>query len=132
MIVTHNDAVSVDMAALDELVKVMETHPRRKDAADFPTFHRFTPGLYSRTVFLRAGESAVSRVHKTEHQFVLTQGVVKVWEPGKGWSVVQSPYYGVTKPGDRRLVVAASNSVWTTWHATDKTDLAEIEKDLFE
>ena len=71
MIQTTNESVSLDVAALDELISAMESHPLRKDAADFPTFHRFTPGLYSRTVLLRAGESAVSRVHKTEHQFVL-------------------------------------------------------------
>jgi len=128
-----NDAVLVarQCAPLNELEAIMAVHPNRKDADEFPTFHLFTPGMYSRTVILEAGESAVSKIHLTEHQFVLADGVAQIWSPREGWRVERSPFHGVTRVGDRRAVKALCRVVWTTFHATDKTDIAEIEKELF-
>ena len=135
MIVTHNDAVSIDLArectVLNELEQIMGESPNRKLASEFRTYHRFTPGLYSRTVILEAGESCVSLIHKTEHQFAILSGVAVIWSPRHNWQVVQSPYQGVTHVGDRRAVKALSRVTWATYHPTDKTDIAEIERDLF-
>ncbi len=124
-------AVARRCEELNELERFMEAHPNRKEASEFPTFHRFTPGLVSRTVILEAGESCVSRVHLTEHQFVISDGVAKIWSPRRGWEVVCSPHHGVTKIGDRRAVNALSRLTWTTFHATKTTDIAELEKELF-
>lgn len=128
-----NDAILVarECAPLNELEAIVAAHPNRKDASEFPTFHRFTEGLYSRTVILEAGESCVSRIHLTEHQFVISDGVAKVWTPRQDWSVVRSPYVGITKIGDRRAVVALCRVVWTTFHATSETDVEKIERSLF-
>jgi hypothetical protein len=135
VISTHNDVAVVDLAKacapLNELHRIMDEHPRRKEAAEFPTTHRFTPGLYSRTVVLEEGESCLSKIHLTEHQFAILAGVAVIWSPRDGWQVVQSPYQGVTKVGERRAVKALCRVVWATYHATDKTDVAEIEKELF-
>ena len=114
------------------LISYMETHPQRVEASHFPTTHEFTPGLYTRTVELKAGDRVLSKVHRTEHPFFILKGVVQSWSPGAGWTVVQSPYRGVTRPGEWRAVVAVCDTVWSTVHATDKTDVAEIERDLFE
>ena len=85
MIVTHNDAVSIDLArectVLNELEQIMGESPNRKLASEFRTYHRFTPGLYSRTVILEDGESCVSLIHKTEHQFAILSGVAVIWSP---------------------------------------------------
>ena len=93
------DAVTLarQCAPLNELERIMERHPNRKDAKDFPTYHRFTPGLVSRTVILEAGESAVSKIHLAEHQFVISEGVARIWSPRSGWELVQSPHFGITK-----------------------------------
>jgi hypothetical protein len=99
---------------------------------EWPVVHRFTPGLYSRIVHLSNGDAVISKIHKTEHQFVISKGVLAIWSPDKFWQVVQSPYHGITKRGDRRAVLAFSDVTWVTFHATDKTDIAEIERDLFE
>lgn len=116
---------------LNQLQALMENSPNRKEAWQFPTVHRFTPGLYSRTVTLEEGESALSKIHLTEHQFAILAGVAVIWSQQVGWEVVQSPYQGVTKVGTRRAVKALSRVVWATYHATHLTDISEIEKELF-
>lgn len=127
------DAIQLARASepLNDLAAFMESHPSRKDASAFPTYHRFTPGLYSRTVVLEAGESCLSKIHLTEHPFAILAGVAVIWSPQRGWEVVQSPFQGVTKVGDRRAVRAVSKVVWATYHPTTKTDISEIERDLF-
>jgi hypothetical protein len=136
VIQTINHTAEIDMARscrpLNELERIMDESPNRKLAGEFPTFHRLTPGLYCRTVVLEAGESCVSKIHRTEHQFCILSGVAVIWSPQAGWEVVQSPYQGVTKVGTRRAVKALCRVVWATYHATDKTDIAEIERELFE
>jgi hypothetical protein len=118
---------------IERLRAFMEAHPLRLTAADFPTEHRFTPGLYSRTVLVAEGRRVLSRVHLTHHQFVISKGVAKVWSPGHGLQVVQSPHLGITLPGTRRAVEALSDVIWTTFHANpdDCRDMDELERRLF-
>lgn len=97
-----------------------------------PVIHEFTPGLYCRTMEIPHGIICTSRVHKTTHQYNLSRGVVKVWEEKSGWEIIQSPHRGTTEAGVSRVVIVLADAVWSTYHATEKTDIAEIEKDLFE
>lgn len=105
------------------------------DAADFtpvecPLKHVFTPGLYSRTISMPRGSIITSRIHKTEHQFVVTKGVVRVFIEGKGWETITAPYIGVTKPMTRRVLLIAEDCTWTTFHATDKQTPEEVEAEI--
>ena len=95
--------------------------------------HRFTPGLYSRTVYLPKGYLGTSKIHKTAYQFVVSKGLLEVWEnPEQGWVTVVAPHLGESLPGARRAVRVHEDTIWTTFHATNTTDLAALEKELFE
>jgi hypothetical protein len=135
VITTNSDTGLIEMARecepLNDLVKRMEADPTARPGRDVPVLHRFTPGLYSRTVVLEAGEYCVSLIHKTRHQFAILDGVAVIWSPKSGWQIVKSPYQGVTEVGERRAVRAICRVTWATYHATEKTDIAEIEGDLF-
>ncbi len=39
-----------------------------------PITHRFTDGMYSREIFMEKGPVLTSRVHKTNHPFVVSKG----------------------------------------------------------
>jgi hypothetical protein len=41
---------------------------------------------------------------------------------------VEAPYFGITEPGTRRVLVMLEDTVWTTFHATELTDPEEIAK----
>jgi hypothetical protein len=99
---------------------------------DHPETHRFTPGLYSRQILLKAGILCTSKIHRTEHQFIISKGKCRIWSEEKGWETLQAPYHGITKPGTRRALHILEDVIFTTFHATTKTDLAEIEADLIE
>lgn len=98
---------------------------------ELPLRHTFTPGLYSREMTIPAGTVLTSKVHKTEHQWVLSAGAMIVRDE-KQVGVIRAPYSGVTKPGTRRIAYVLEDAVFTTFHVTDKTDVDEIEKDIIE
>jgi hypothetical protein len=120
---------------LNELEQVMA---RSNPVAPPPLEHRFTHdsdgnvNLYSRTIFMPKGLLCTSKIHKTEHQYVVSKGVLKVWSEEMGWELIRAPFIGITKPGARRALHIIEDTVWTTFHPTTLTDLKEIEAALIE
>ena len=96
--------------------------------ADCPVTHRFTPGLYIREIFMPAGTALTSKIHCTEHPYVISRGVVSVFTEADGAKLLSAPYFGITKPGTRRLLYIHEDTIWTTFHPTDLTDVAAIEE----
>lgn len=85
--------------------------------------NRFTPGLYSREFHMTAGTAIVSRVHKTEHQFFVSKGKVRVWNKLTGESeVITAPFHGITKPGAVRILLPLEDTVWTTFHPNPENE----------
>lgn len=92
--------------------------------------HSFTPGIYAREMRAPRGSILISKVHFTDHPFVLSKGKLAIWTEENGVVDVAAPFSGVTKAGTIRMAYVLEDCVWTTFHATEKTDLEEIEKDL--
>ena len=92
--------------------------------------HTFTPGLYGRRFTMPAGTLLTSKIHNSEHQFVILSGCVSVWTKEDGCIDLVAPHNGITKPGTRRLIIAHTDTVWMTFHATDETDLELIEEKI--
>ena len=97
-----------------------------------PVRHIFTPGMYGREIFMPKGTVVVSKIHKTEHPYIVSKGCAHVFIEGVGWQTITAPHTGVTKPMTRRVLLIAEDCVWTTFHATNKTDVGEIEKEIIE
>lgn len=87
-----------------------------------PLNHIFTPGAYCRSIFMPAGTLLTSRIHLTEHPFVISKGVVSVWSNDHGWQTLMASHIGVTKAGTRRVLYIHEDTIWTTFHVTDETD----------
>lgn len=86
---------------------------------DCPVIHTFTPGLYSRQIFMPAGSLATSRIHQTEHQFTISLGSALVKINDHQWERLEAPYNGKTQPGTRRILYIESDCIWTCYHPTD-------------
>lgn len=80
-----------------------------------PLVHRFTKGLYAREVFMPAGTMLTSKIHKTEHQFIVSKGKVNVIIDDEVQHI-EAPFHGFTKPGARRVLYILEDCVWTTFH----------------
>lgn len=109
--------------AMDDLHRFLAEQPQ----ADLPVDHLFTPGLYVRTIFMPAGSLIISKIHKTRHPYTVTKGRANVFTDTDGIVEIVAPFQGITEPGTRRLLHILEDMVWTTYHATEETDLEKIE-----
>ncbi len=100
--------------------------------AECPVTHQFTPGLYIREIFIPAGTLLTSGIHRTEHPFVVSVGIIDVISENEGKVQYVAPHFGITKPNTHRVLYAHTDVVWTTFHPTTKTNVEEILGDLFE
>lgn len=117
------------LAAANDRMNLLDSVLVNLGTPDITTIHQFTPGLYTRQVLMPKGTLLTTKIHKTEHPFVVTQGVCTVWNDGVMETIV-APHFGVTKPGTRRAIYIHEDTVWTTFHATDKTTPEEVEKEV--
>ena len=98
--------------------------------ASCPVKHHFAPGSYGREMTLPAGLVVVGKIHKHAHINVISKGRVQVFTEQEGVLELAAPCTFVSSPGTQRVVHVLEETVWTTVHVTDKTDLAEIEREV--
>lgn len=116
-------------AAIDLLESLMLAHG---PVPEPEPVHRFTPGLYARELTMEPATLLTSRVHKTEHQYIVTEGRARVYEEATGWREIVAPYHGITKAGTRRVLHILERMVWTTFHPTTETNIEKLEADLWD
>ena len=104
------------------------------NAVELPVTHRFPPGAYVREIFMPAGTLLTSKIHKTEHMYIVLTGKVSVFSENFGVEHIQAPYIGTTTPGTRRVLYIHEDCRWLTFHPTPdgETDLQVIEDRLIE
>ena len=95
-----------------------------------PVKHHFAPGAYGREMTIPAGLVVVGKIHKHAHINVISKGRVQVFTEQDGVLELAAPCTFVSSPGTKRVVHVLEETVWTTVHVTDKTDLAEIEREV--
>lgn len=117
--------------SIDKLEATMESNFQKIEC---PLRHIFTPGLYTREIFMPAGSLITSKIHNSEHPFIVSQGVVTVFADGQDAVIIEAPYMGITKPGTRRVLLVHEDTIWTTFHVNpgNTEDLAEIEATIMQ
>ena len=113
-------------------VDAIQAAVERMPQVELPLKHRFTPGMYIRTIFMPKGTLVVSKIHRTTHPFVVTRGQAAVFDEKDGVQEIKSGHIGITSPGTRRILYIREDCEWTTFHATDKTTPEEVEKEIIE
>ena len=94
-----------------------------------PVKHSFADGCYIREIFNPAGELLVTKIHKKEHPFFLMKGKMSILTE-EGVKHIEAPHHGITQPGTKRIIYTHEDCIFITVHATDKTDIEEIEKEV--
>tara|TARA_R110000772_G_scaffold17640_3_gene49039 strand:- start:261 stop:614 length:354 start_codon:yes stop_codon:yes gene_type:complete len=89
--------------------------------------HLFSDGCYARKLHMPKGFAGVGALHKTSHHFVVSKGKLML-RTGDKKIIVEAGYHGVTKPGDKRLIIALEDSIMTTFHVTNLTNVDKIGK----
>jgi hypothetical protein len=115
---------------IDELEAAILSLPQ----LNCPLIHRFTKGMYIREIFMEAGSLITSKIHNTNHPFVISKGVVNVSIDNGDWIELSAPHTGITLQGTRRVLYIVFDCVWVTFHPLDfitgeENDWSEEKKD---
>lgn len=94
--------------------------------------NRFTEGLYIRQIFLKKGSTVVSKIHKTNHPFVILKGDVSVYSKNEGVVRYRGPMFGITYPGTRRILAIHEDTIWITFHPAEETTVEEVEQRIIQ
>jgi hypothetical protein len=117
-------------AVILRMQSAIEQSARRVPAEHCPVQHFFAPGQYAREITMPADMVVVGKIHKHAHVNVISRGHVLVFTEHEGLQELIAPVTFVSSPGTKRVVHTLEETVWTTVHSTDKTDIAEIEREI--
>lgn len=127
----------------DTALDIIQEQLSHFEPVDCPLRHVFLKGVYIRQIFMphttvnSKGETVetvvVSKVHDTEHPFVVTEGKVAVYNKADDFlGMIEAPYAAMTIPGTRRLLHIQEDCYWLTLHILpyitgDENNLPEAE-----
>lgn len=119
-------------ALIERLQAALKDIADTEGEVDCPLKHTFTPGLYSREVFVQAGTIVVTKLHKHEHPVFVLKGDCTVYSNDGTLKRVTAPCMMVTPAGTKRAVYVHEDTVWVTVHPNpdDETDLEKLESIL--
>jgi hypothetical protein len=120
----------LDAAPTRAQIERLEAYILQMPQVETPTSHYFAPGLYAREMFIPAGTVLTGAVHKTEHMAQFT-GDITVWTED-GMKRLTGRHTFVSKAGAKRVGYAHADTWCTGFFPTDKTDVAELERELIE
>jgi hypothetical protein len=106
---------------------LLEANPEHEGFS--PIVNHFAPNVYAREMFLNKDLIVVGVIHKNSHINVLSKGKVLV-ATEEGVEEITAPATFTSKSMLKRAVYAIEDSVWTTIHPTEKTDIEEIMEDI--
>lgn len=141
----------------DEELDLFQVALRQFEPVDCPLKHVFMKGVYIRQIFMPAitvnsmGEEVetviISKIHKTQHPFIVTEGKVAVYNKADDFlGLIEAPYIDMTPAGTRRVLHIVEDCRWATIHllpyltgnennwskAKKEALLMRIEQDLIE
>ena len=125
------EQLSAKIPDREQINKLQEEVSKLPQVEDMVTDHFFADGMYSRRVFRKAGTLIVGKVHLKDHLFICTKGEIIAWTE-KGMKKLSAGDIIECKSGTKRVTLATMDSIGTTVHRTDKTNLDEIEAELIE
>jgi hypothetical protein len=134
-IVSTEEMLSRIGPALD-VIDSIEDKIAALDPVEMPVKHVFirdqggNVSMYVRSIFMPAGTVLTSRIHKTEHPYVVLCGSARVWTPDTGWRTINGPCSGITKKGTKRLIEIIEDTIWITFHPTRLEKVEDIAKEI--
>jgi len=113
------------------MTTIIETSLRiTENVGDFlGQVHHFSDGLYAKQVHIPAGHVVGSHAHTYSHLSVLAKGDV-ILEVDGVQTEVSGPACLEIVAGRHHRVFAKTDAIWFCIHATDETDVNNIDKVL--
>jgi len=105
----------------------LESELLKMEQPEIVVNHYFSDGMYAREMIMQKGLLITGKIHKKEHFCVISKGIVNVVSEEKT-ERIEAPAIYSSLPGTKRAIYAHEDSVWTTFHATNETDIEKIEE----
>ncbi len=98
---------------------------------NFPLKHTFVDGVYVREMKFKKDSAVVGAIHKHLHVWFLLYGHLFIATEDFQEEYI-APCYVVAKPGSKRVIYAAEDSLFVNIHANPKniTDIEELDEQL--
>ena len=90
--------------------------------------HHFAPGVYMREMRIKKGTILTGKIHKTEHLCTMNGDIEIASQDGKGRFTGYLTF--LSNPGVKRIGYAHEDTVFTTIHAIEGTDIPTLEAAL--
>jgi quercetin dioxygenase-like cupin family protein len=94
-----------------------------------PLEHFICNGTYVRKIELPAGMLLTGKVHNFDHTSTLIKGRVTVMTMD-GIEHRQAGDIWISKAGTKRLIYVHEDTIWTTTHRSEHTEVEDLEKEL--
>jgi quercetin dioxygenase-like cupin family protein len=120
----EKETAEVTRSKVFELEAAMK---RECELVELPVKHYFSQGVYARELFIPKGTVLTGKIHKYEQLNIMSQGELSVLTEN-GIKRVKAPFTIVSPPGTKRVAYAHEDTIWTTIHGTEETDVEKIEE----
>ena len=110
-------------------VLTLEAEIKKMEQVRCPVKHHFAPGIYAREIIMPAGAVIIGKIHKYAHMNIISKGCVTFTDE-TGTRTVQAPYTFRSNAGSKKALFIHQETVWTTIHPTDETDVEKIEAEV--
>lgn len=121
--------LSADRAATRDQIMGLQSELAKFEQVEFELKHYHAKGIYAREIFVPAGGIVVGKIQKYTHINTISKGrVIVITETGR--MDISAPFTFVSEAGAKRCCVVLEDTIWTTYHATEKELLEEIEDEL--
>lgn len=114
---------------MDTIVEIQWWMMDNMPPGDTTPDNYFAEGIYARSLDIKAGTFAIGKRHANGHMTFLMKGDLTIISDA-GVERVKAPRVWVDGPGVKRAVYAHADSTVVTTHATELTDMVELEKAL--
>lgn len=127
---SDNRMIEPDDSFREKIIDLQDEMLKQEQALDsFPVTHHFAPGLYAREMLLPKNHAIIGKIHKHAHLNIISKGhVVVITEEGQ--KELTGPCTFTSYAGTKRAVYIKEETIWTTIHVTDETDLEKIENEI--
>jgi len=110
-----------------ERVSAIEVELKKLPQLDLPLKHYFSDGVYARELFIPAGVLLTGKIHKYPQINILSKGRMRVLTEN-GIIEVEASFTVVSPAGTKRIALALTDCIWTTFLPTNETDPEKIEE----
>jgi len=106
--------------------------PQSKEIKEvYPLKQHLEGGLYTRELFMPAGNIVISMVHKQNHPSFLLKGKVSFLTDEGTVETITAPHLIHTKEGAQRVLLVHEDTQWCCVYKTDAKTFEEAEADVY-